>query len=101
FVFVRLSNYATAAASGSFSDNGAVAFAIVSPFNVGASVPPFLRLCVGISVSADCSSSTGTSLNLGFLTPTAVGAGQSQFAGGTNSISGYTVFALGTTMTSG
>jgi hypothetical protein len=99
--FVRLSSYATADASGPLTDNGAVAFATVSPFNVGADVPPFLRLCVGITVSSDCSSSSGTSLNLGDLSSTSANAGQSQFAGGTNSISGYSVFALGTTMTSG
>jgi hypothetical protein len=99
--FVRLSTYPTNDASGPLTDNGAVGFAIVSPFNVGANVPPFLRLCVGITVTFDCSSASGTSLNLGTLTSAAAHAGQSEYSGGTNSPDGYSVFALGTTMTSG
>jgi hypothetical protein len=99
--FVRLSTYATADASGPSTDHGAVAFAIVSPFNIGANVPPFMQLCVGITVTANCSSTSGDSLNLGNFSTAQAKSGQSQFAAGTNSVDGYSVFILGTTMTSG
>jgi hypothetical protein len=99
--FVRIFTYASTDGSGSFTDNGAVAFATESIFNVGAYVPPFLQLCVGITVAPDCSSALGDSINLGILSSSHANAGQSQFATGTNSPSGYIIYSLGTTMTSG
>jgi hypothetical protein len=100
-IYVRLSTYPTLNGSGSYTDNGAVAFANESIFNVGAYVPPFLKLCVGITVAPDCSAFTGDSIDLGDLSSTQARAGQSQFATATNDPSGYVIFALGTTMTSG
>lgn len=100
-IYVRLTTYASADGSGSFTDNGAVAFATVSPFSVGANVPPFLQICVAITVAPDCSTTSGDRINLGTLSSNNVKAGTSQFTVGTNSISGYTVYAQGTTMTSG
>lgn len=100
-VFVRITTYATVDATGPYTDYGAVATAIISPFNIGASVPPFLRLCVGISVAVDCSVTANSTVDLGILRPSSARANQSQFAAGTNSITGYVVYILGTTMTSG
>jgi hypothetical protein len=100
-VYVRISTYASADGSGVYTDNGAVAYAMNAPLNIGANVPPFLQLCVGITVSSNCASASGDRINLGNLSANNAKAGTSQFAGGTNSISGYTVFVLGTTMTSG
>lgn len=100
-IYVRLASYASNDGSGSFIDKGAVAFVIQNAFNVYTYVPPFLKLCVGITVAPDCSSTTGDSIDLGELSHTRANAGQSQFATATNDPSGYTIFALGTTMTSG
>lgn len=100
-VYVRITTYASTDGSGSFIDNGAVAFATLTPLSVGASVPPFLQICVAVTVAVDCLSTSGDRINLGTLSSNDVKAGTSQFSVGTNSISGYTVFAEGTTMTSG
>jgi hypothetical protein len=99
--FVRITTYATGDATGAYTDFGAVAFATEDIFNVGAHVPPFIKLCVGISVSPNCSSISGDTVNLGVLSPNHANAGVSQFAAGTNSPTGYAVYSLGTTMTSG
>lgn len=99
--FVRISTYASANGTGSYSDNGAVAFVTQTVFSVGAAVPPFLQLCVGITISLNCSSVFGSNLDLGILSAKQANAGQSQLAGATNSASGYSVYSLGTTMTSG
>jgi hypothetical protein len=99
--YVRISTYPTADGAGPDNDNGAVAFVAVSPFEVGAFVPPFLRLCVGIVVSNDCSSIAGDSIDLGNLSTSGPKYGTSQFSAGTNSATGYNIFSLGTTMTSG
>lgn len=99
--FVRISTHASTDGSGPWIDTGGVGFAIQSVFNVGAYVPPFLQLCVGITVSPDCSAISGDSINLGILSSTRANFAQSQFATATNDPTGYNIFALGNTMTSG
>lgn len=99
--FVRISTYASVDGSGAQTDDGSVAFATVLPFNVAARIPPFLIFCVAISVATDCSSTIGDSINLGILSSAGPSSGQSQFSTATNDASGYSVFVLGTTMTSG
>lgn len=99
--FVRISTYAPAAPGWPYTDNGSVAFATNPPFEVGAYVPPYLRLCTGITVATDCSWAAGNFIDLGTLTASQANKAQSQFAAATNSPSGYVIFAVGTTMTSG
>lgn len=99
--FIRITTYASSDGSGAYTDNGTVAFATQSPFDINTFVPPFLDLCVGVTVATDCSTANGNFLQLGTLRPTQPSAGTSQFAAGTNSVTGYNVFVLGTTMTSG
>lgn len=100
-VFVRMWTHAAADGSGPKQDGGASAFAVQSVFNVGAFVPPFVQICVGISVAPDCTSASGDSIDLGTLSASRASAGQSQFATATNDPNGYVVFSLGQTMTSG
>jgi hypothetical protein len=99
--YVRISTHATTDGSGADEDTGGVAFAVQNAFNIGAYVPPFLQLCVGITVAPDCSSTSGDSIDLGTLSSTRANYSQSQFAVATNDPSGYNVYSLGTTMTSG
>lgn len=99
--FVRISLHSSLDGSGPANDQGSVAFVTASQFSVGAFVPPFLKMCVGITVSPTCASVSGDSINLGNLSSGHASAGQSQFSAGTNSPTGYAVYGLGTTMTSG
>ena len=99
--FIRITTYASSDGSGPFTDNGTVAFATQNPFDINTFVPPFLSLCVGVTVATDCSSQSGSLVQLGILSPFQANAGTSQFSAGTNSVTGYNVFVLGTTMTSG
>lgn len=100
-VYVRLSTYLSTQGSGNRLDAGAVAFAVTPLFEVGAYVPPFLNLCVGVTVTVNCSQSVGDSLDLGVLSPQAVRAATSELSASTNDANGYQLYALGTTMTSG
>jgi hypothetical protein len=99
--YVRISTYASTQGTGSFIDNGSVAFSTVTNFAVGAFVPPFLKLCVGVTVAGDCSQTAGDSLDLGILSAQATRSATSQFAASTNDDTGCAVYLLGTTMTSG
>jgi len=99
--YIRISTYASTDGTGSYIDNGAVAFSTSAGLSVGATVPPFLSLCVGVTVASDCSQTAGNSVDLGVLSAQAARTGTSQFAASTNSGTGYAAYILGTTMTSG
>lgn len=100
-VYVRISTHAASDGSDTEEDTGGVAYAVLNAFNIGAFVPLFLQLCVGITVAPDCSTTSGDSIDLGILSSTKANYSQSQFAVATNDLSGYSVYSLGTTMTSG
>lgn len=99
--YVRISTYSSSDGTGSYVDNGSVAFTTATNYVVGAFVPPFLSLCVGVTVTADCSRTSGDSLDLGVLSAQTTKYATSQFAASTNDVSGYDLFVLGPTMTSG
>lgn len=99
--YVRISTYSTTDGTGGFEDNGAVAFSLTPALGVNVYVPPYLVFCVGVTVSPQCQSANGLSINLGTLSPSQTSAATTQFAGATNDSTGYSVSAIGTTMTSG
>ncbi len=100
-VFVRIRTFASTDGSGSSTDQGAVAYATQNFFSVGAYVPPFIKLCVAVTLAIDCSSANGDSINLGTLSNTTVRTATSQFSIATNDPGGYVAYVSGTTMTSG
>jgi hypothetical protein len=99
--YVRISVYSSIDASGAADEFGAVAFSTVRNFTVGAYIPPFLDVCVALTVSVDCSTSVGNSIDMGILTPLTTGDSTSQISAATNDNSGYSVYVMGPTMTSG
>jgi hypothetical protein len=100
-VYVRMTTFSSSDGTGSYIDRGAVAFSTTSNLEVGAFVPPFINICVGVTVAQDCSQSQGTSLDMGDLSPRKTGTATSQYAVATNDQAGNSVYVLGTTMTSG
>jgi hypothetical protein len=99
--YVRISTYASTQGTGSIIDNGSVAFATSSSFAVGAYIPPFLSVCVGVTVTVNCSQATGFGLDFGDLSSQTTRSVTSQYSASTNDPSGLSVYLLGTTMTSG
>lgn len=99
--YVRISTYASTNGTGPLTDKGAVAFSTTQTFSVGAFIPPFVELCVGVTVAPDCSSTKGDSIDLGILSSQSTSTATSQYAAGTNDVDGYNTYLLGSTMTSG
>jgi len=99
--YVRITTYSSTEGVGSYIDNGSVAFSTATNFAIGAYVPPFLNLCVGVTVAVDCSQATGYGLDLGILAPQTTRTVTSQYAAATNDVTGFSTYILGTTMTSG
>ncbi|MBW3569218.1 hypothetical protein KY385_03770 [Candidatus Parcubacteria bacterium] len=100
-IFVRISTFATDDGTGPRTDSGAVVFAITRGLSVEAFVPPYLTFCVGITISGNCASMSGSFINLGEFSKTSANYSTSQFAGATNDPGGYSVFMAGNTMASG
>jgi hypothetical protein len=100
-VFVRLSTHTADDGSGSRTDDGAVVFSTDGGLAAELFVPPYLTLCVGVTVASDCSSSVGDTIDLGILSSSVSSTASSQFAAATNDFTGYNVAIAGTTMTSG
>jgi hypothetical protein len=99
--YVRLATHISTDGTGTPTDLGAVAFAVTQNFQVSAYVPPFLIFCVGVSVTINCSSSSGVHVDIGELQKTLTATATMQFSGATNDAAGYTTYLNGLTMTSG
>jgi hypothetical protein len=99
--YVRISLHGSTDGTGPSTDEGSVAFATANRITTTAFVPPFLIFCVGVTVASDCSSSSGSFIDLGELSKTLANAGTSQYAGATNDATGFNVSIFGSTLTSG
>jgi len=100
--YMRVTTYSDAAYTTPI-DTGTVAASTANQITVSASVDETLTFCTGTSgiTTSSCSGATGTSVNLGTLTPSTTGSGTSQMGAATNAGSGYAITVDGTTLTSG
>jgi hypothetical protein len=100
--YARISTYATSDGSGPISDEGGLAYSLVPAFAVNAEVPPYIIMCVGVSITGtDCLTASGDYVNMGDFSPTAPRTGSTQVVLATNAPSGYIITISGNTMTSG
>lgn len=101
-LFVRVLTYASSDATGSPIDTGGLVLAINQRPTINAEVPPYLLFCLGESISGfNCATATEPFSDMGTLTPVVTSAAQSQMVIATNAASGYSLWVLGPTMTSG
>ncbi len=99
--FVRISSYASADGSGTYTDAGTVSNSTTQTIFISTEVPPILNFCVGLKIPGDCSTAEGDFVQLGDLNSNFTASGTSQMWVGTNALNGYSIDVLGTTMTSG
>lgn len=100
--YIRMQTFDTSDASGTKSYEGGIAYAIVNPISIKATVPPYLVFCTGVTIQGlNCTNSTGDYIDFGELSFRNTASGSSQILAATNAQSGYNVTVDGTTMTSG
>lgn len=99
--YVRITTYETTDATGPHTDFGAVVSATTQGVQVSGEVPPYLKFCVGLVIEGDCSTAEGSVIDLGDLTTSRAGSGESQMMASTNAELGLAIAMYGTTMTSG
>ena len=99
--YVRISSHSSIDGTGAPVDQGGVVYATVPGVGVGGYVPPYLTFCVGVTVSLDCSSTTGSLAGFGELSTSRAATVTTQFSGATNDLFGYSTYISGGTMTAG
>ena len=100
--FARFQTFASTDTSGNATDIGGDAMNISSPYNISATVPPYLLFCVGVIIpNYNCAQSQGSIINFGYLSPSSTDSAQSQMLIATNAKNGYAIQLSGNTMTSG
>jgi len=83
-------------------DSGSVALSTSSQIQVALTVDETLTFCTGTSITGeDCSTASGSIVNLGKGSTTATATGTSLMAASTNGNTGYSVTVNGTTLASG
>lgn len=100
--YARIETFASTDATGTHVDYGGLAFVITDGLSINTTVPPFLLFCIGNRISSyDCSTAEGDYIDFGNFSSTVTATGRTQALIATNAMYGYTIRALGTTLTSG
>jgi hypothetical protein len=99
--FVRISTYTGANGSTGITDNGTVAMSTAQPVQLTGVTPEILVFCVGTSITSDCTTVAGNTIDFGDFSPTATRSGTSVMQAQTNAANGYTITVNGTTLASG
>jgi hypothetical protein len=101
-LFARFYTYPTSDGSGPYTDYGGLALYIHDALDITAEVRPFLIFCLGESISGlDCSTATEPFSDMGNFSPKLTSAAQHQILIATNAQDGYSMWTLGSSMTSG
>lgn len=100
--YVRMTDYASSDASGSFIDFGSVTAHLVPPVEIYSQIPPILVFCVAGTINDDdCTDISGNFADYGELTSSQTHTTSAQMLARTNAQYGYSITVLGRTMTSG
>lgn len=100
--YVRLETFTSTDATGLNIEQGGVVFVITPSFTVTSIVPPYLKFCASVTISAyDCSTATSYFIDMGEFTATKAATASSELLVATNAGFGFSVSVTGTTMTSG
>ena len=101
--FARIETFATSNASGTHADYGGIAMATVDQsVSISTYVPPYLLFCTAITIDPyDCTTAQGDYIDFGNFSPNAASTGHTKILASSNADTGYTIRAVGTTLTSG
>lgn len=98
----RIRTFASNDGSGVSIDTGGLAIAINPQYTISTEVPPYLLFCSGITITGlQCSTATGSYVDVGELSPNRVNSATSQLLIGTNAGPGFIISITGTPPTAG
>jgi hypothetical protein len=99
--FVRLTTYTGTDGATGAVDTGNVAVSTTQPINLTGVTPEILVFCVGTTITSDCTTVSGNTIDFGDFSPVATRSGTSVMQAQTNAANGYNITVNGTTLASG
>lgn len=99
--YVRITTYTGTDGATGPVDNGTVAMSTAQPVQLTGVTPEILVFCVGTTITSDCTTVSGSTIDFGDFSPTATRSGTSVMQAQTNAGNGYTISVNGTTLASG
>lgn len=99
--YVRITTYTGSDGATGATDTGVVAVSTSTPLSFTGTTPESLIFCVGTSITSDCTSISGSSVDFGVFSPLATSTGNSVMQSSTNAANGYNIVVNGTTLASG
>jgi hypothetical protein len=98
---VRITTYTGADGATGPVDTGNVAMSTAQPVQLTGVTPEILVFCVGTSITSNCTTATGSTIDFGDFSPVATRSGTSVMQAQTNAANGYVITVNGTTLASG
>lgn len=99
--YVRITTYTGSDGATGATDTGVVAVSTATPLSFTGTTPESLIFCVGTSITTDCSTVAGSSVDFGVFSPLSTSTGNSVMQSSTNAGNGYNITVNGTTLASG
>jgi hypothetical protein len=98
---VRITTYTGTDGATGAVDTGNVAMSTAQPVQLTGVTPEILVFCVGTSITGNCGTATGSTIDFGDFSPVATSTGTSVMQAQTNASGGYAISVNGTTLSSG
>lgn len=98
---VRITTYTGSDGATGAVDTGNVALSTAQPVQLTGVTPEILVFCVGTSITGNCTTASGSTIDFGDFSPTSTNSGTSVMQAQTNASSGYVITVNGTTLASG
>ncbi|HSX02727.1 MAG TPA: hypothetical protein VLI05_05450 [Candidatus Saccharimonadia bacterium] len=99
--YVRITTYTGSDGATGPTDTGTVAVSTAQPVQLTGVTPEILIFCVGTSITGDCTTVSGSTVDFGDFDPLATKTGTSMMQATTNAGNGYSITVNGTTLASG
>lgn len=99
--YVRITTYTGTDGATGATDTGTVAVSTAEPIQLSGVTPEILIFCVGITITTDCSTVSGNSIDFGDFDPLLTRSATSVMQATTNAANGYSITVNGTTLASG
>ena len=99
--YVRITTYTGTDGATGAVDTGTVALSTAQPVQLTGVTPEILVFCVGTSITGNCTTVSGNTIDFGDFSPTATRSGTSVMQAQTNAANGYVITVTGTTLASG
>ena len=99
--YVRISTYTGSDGATGVTDTGTVALSTAQPVQLTGVTPEILVFCVGTTITSDCTTVSGSTIDFGDFSPVATRSGTSVMQAQSNAANGYSITVNGTTLSSG